>query len=151
MLAEGFIRLHERKTVTIFHWTKTYDDWLWLGEQIGKWLDASTYAALIAGDQALLERVHELIERLAESQEEDGYLGIAVMVKNLICLETVSTTSHCSTIRPPNLNQEGRPCTHHSSPSSGAGQILFARLPNGIFTNVQNHHPLPTMAILLAT
>jgi DUF1680 family protein len=76
MLAEGFIRLHERKRTTIFHWTKTYDDWFWLGEQIGKWLDASTYAALIAGDQALLERVHELIERLAESQEEDGYLGI---------------------------------------------------------------------------
>jgi hypothetical protein len=76
MLAEGFIRLHERKTTTIFHWTKTYDDWFWLGEQIGKWLDASTYAALIAGDQALLERVHELIERLAESQEEDGYLVV---------------------------------------------------------------------------
>ena len=76
MLAEGFIRLHERKTTTIFHWTKTYDDWFWLGEQIGKWLDGSTYAALIAGDQELLERVHELIERLAKSQEEDGYLGI---------------------------------------------------------------------------
>jgi uncharacterized protein len=76
MLAEGFIRLHERKTHTIFHWTKTYDDWFWLGEQIGKWLDASAYAAMIAGDQDLLERVRELIERLAESQEEDGYLGI---------------------------------------------------------------------------
>ena len=76
MLAEGFIRLHERKTTTIFHWTKTYDDWFWLGEQIGKWLDASTYAALIAGDQELLGRVHELIGRLAKSQEEDGYLGI---------------------------------------------------------------------------
>jgi len=76
MLAEGFIRLHERKTTTIFHWTKSYDDWFWLGEQIGKWLDASTYAALIAGDQALLERVHELVERLAKSQEKDGYLGI---------------------------------------------------------------------------
>jgi DUF1680 family protein len=76
MLAEGFIRLHERKTHTIFQWTKTYDDWFWLGEQIGKWLDAATYAALIAGDQELLARVHELIERLAESQEGDGYLGI---------------------------------------------------------------------------
>jgi DUF1680 family protein len=77
MLAEVFIRLHERKAHTIFHWTKTYDDWFWLGEQIGKWLDASAYAALIAGDQELLERVQELIERLAKSQEEDGYLGIS--------------------------------------------------------------------------
>ena len=76
LLAEEFIRLHERKTHTIFRWTKPYDDWFWLGEQIGKWLDASTYAALIAGDQELLDRVHELLERLAQSQEEDGYLGI---------------------------------------------------------------------------
>lgn len=76
LLSEEFIRLHERKTHTIFHWTTTYDDWFWLGEQIGKWLDASAYAALIAGDQELLTRVHELIERLARSQEADGYLGI---------------------------------------------------------------------------
>jgi hypothetical protein len=76
LLAEEFIRLHERKSRTIFGRTRTYDDWFWLGEQIGKWLDASTYAALIADDQELLERVHELIERLAQSQKEDGYLGI---------------------------------------------------------------------------
>lgn len=76
LLSEEFIRLHERRTHTIFHWTKTYDDWFWLGEQIGKWLDASAYTALIADDHELLARVHELIERLAQSQEEDGYLGI---------------------------------------------------------------------------
>jgi DUF1680 family protein len=76
LLAEEFIRLHERKAHTIFHWTKTYDDWFWMGEQIGKWLDASAYAALIAGDHELLTRVYELLERLAISQEEDGYLGI---------------------------------------------------------------------------
>ena len=69
LLAEEFIRLHERKD---------YDDWFWLGEQVGKWLDASAYAALIAHDQELLYRVHEVIERLARSQEEDGYLGITV-------------------------------------------------------------------------
>jgi DUF1680 family protein len=77
VLAEEFIRLHERKAHTIFYWTKAYDDWFWLGEQIGKWLDASTYAALIAGDQELLKRVHELIDRLAASQEDDGYLGVS--------------------------------------------------------------------------
>lgn len=76
LLAEEFIRLHERKSHTIFHWTTTYDDWFWLGEQVGKWLDASAYAALIARDQALLNKVHEVVERLARCQGEDGYLGV---------------------------------------------------------------------------
>lgn len=67
LLSEEFIRLHERKN---------YDDWFWLGEQIGKWLDAATYSALISHDQALLDRVHEIVERLAASQESSGYLGI---------------------------------------------------------------------------
>src|SRR5690554_776696 len=61
LLSEEFIRLHERKN---------YDGWFWLGEQIGKWLDAAAYSALISHDQALLDRVHEIIERLAASQEE---------------------------------------------------------------------------------
>ncbi len=76
LLSEQFIHLHERKAHTIFHWTTTYDDWFWLGEQIGKWLDAAAYTALIADDHELLTRVHELLDRLAQSQEEDGYLGI---------------------------------------------------------------------------
>ena len=33
LLSEQFIRLHEQKH---------YDDWFWMGEQIGKWLDAVT-------------------------------------------------------------------------------------------------------------
>jgi hypothetical protein len=78
LLAEEFIRLHERKAHTLFHWTKPYDDWFWLGEQVGKWLDASAYTALIADDHELLARVHQVLERLARSQEEDGYLGITV-------------------------------------------------------------------------
>ena len=39
LLAEQFIRLHEERT---------WDEWFWMGEQVGKWLDASAYAALIA-------------------------------------------------------------------------------------------------------
>ena len=35
-----------------------------MGEQIGKWIDAAAYAALIADDQELLNRVNELIDRL---------------------------------------------------------------------------------------
>jgi DUF1680 family protein len=71
MLAEQFIRRHEQKR---------YDDWFWLGEQIGKWLDASAYAGLIAGDETLLARVDEILERLAASQEPDGYLGITARI-----------------------------------------------------------------------
>ena len=67
ILSEEFIRLHERKN---------HDDWFWMGEQVGKWLDAAAYTALIAHDEALLQRTHEIIERLAASQEESGYLGI---------------------------------------------------------------------------
>ena len=67
MLSEQFIRLHEQKTD---------DGWFWMGEQIGKWLDASAYAALSTGDDDLLKHVHEIIDRLARSQEIDGYLGI---------------------------------------------------------------------------
>ena len=66
-LSESFIRLHEEKNE---------DGWFWLGEQIGKWLDASTYSALISGDEALLQRVNEIIDRLASAQLPDGYLGI---------------------------------------------------------------------------
>lgn len=67
LLSEQFIRLHEQKN---------YDDWFWMGEQIGKWLDAAAYTALLAKDDELLARVHELIDRLAAAQEPDGYLGI---------------------------------------------------------------------------
>jgi len=69
-LSEGFIRLHE---------AKNHDDWFWLGEQVGKWLDASTYSALIAGDDALLQRVSDIIDRLEKAQAEDGYLGITTV------------------------------------------------------------------------
>jgi DUF1680 family protein len=67
MLSEEFIRLYERQD---------HDGWFWLGEQVGKWLDASTYTALITDDQGLLQRVYQVIERLARTQEDDGYLGI---------------------------------------------------------------------------
>ncbi|MBN1310532.1 MAG: glycoside hydrolase family 127 protein [Anaerolineae bacterium] len=67
MLSEQFIRLHEHKN---------HDDWFWMGEQIGKWLDAAAYTALITKDDALRARIDEIICRLEKAQEEDGYLGI---------------------------------------------------------------------------
>lgn len=67
ILPETFIRWYEEKR---------YRDWFWLGEQIGKWLDASAYAALINRDAQLRARIDEVLERLAKTQESDGYLGI---------------------------------------------------------------------------
>jgi len=67
MLSEQFIRLHEQQN---------HNDWFWMGEQVGKWLEAATHSALAMGDEALLARVHEILDRLAKSQAEDGYLGI---------------------------------------------------------------------------
>jgi hypothetical protein len=69
VLSEQYIRWHERKD---------YDDWFWVGEQLGKWLDAAAYSAVITQDQLLRERIDELITRLARSQEADGYLGVTV-------------------------------------------------------------------------
>jgi hypothetical protein len=43
VLAEEFIRLHERKIYNLMGREQSYDDWFWLGEQVGKWLDAAAY------------------------------------------------------------------------------------------------------------
>ena len=67
LLSEQFIRLHEHKNE---------DGWFWLGEQVGKWLDASTHAGLITKDEVLLKRVCQIVDRLEKAQETDGYLGI---------------------------------------------------------------------------
>jgi len=67
LLAEQFIRLHERKID---------DGWFWMGEQVGKWLDASVHTGLILKDDALLARVCQIVDRLEAAQEPDGYLGI---------------------------------------------------------------------------
>ena len=66
-LSEEYIRLHEQQD---------HDEWFWLGEQVGKWLDAAVYTTLIVRDQELLDRVHEVLGRLARAQEEDGCLSI---------------------------------------------------------------------------
>lgn len=66
-LVEEYIAMHERKD---------HQEWFWLGEQAGKWLDAAAYAAAISRDEALQAKVFEAIDRLAASQERDGYLGI---------------------------------------------------------------------------
>lgn len=69
ILPEEFVRRYE---------DKKYRDWFWLGEQIGKWLDASAYTTLINRDDTLRAKIDEVLERLAKTQEADGYLGITV-------------------------------------------------------------------------
>lgn len=66
-LVEEFVKLHEKKN---------YDDWFWLGEQIGKWLDSAAYSAVISDDQEFSLEIHRILDRLEKSQEGDGYLGI---------------------------------------------------------------------------
>jgi DUF1680 family protein len=47
----------------------------WYGEHAGKWLIASTRAAIRANDDALLARVRRVADYLVERQDDDGYLG----------------------------------------------------------------------------
>jgi DUF1680 family protein len=101
MLAEEFIRLHERKRTTVLHWTKTYDDWFWLGEQVGKWLDAAAYTALIANDQQLLTKVHELVERLATNPVRgmELYEMYYVLHGLLVCADLLDSQAALDTAR----------------------------------------------------
>ena len=69
---EEFIGLHERKD---------YSDWFWMGEQLGKWLEAAAYAALINDDQQLQDDVRGVLDRLEATQEADGYIGITNVVQ----------------------------------------------------------------------
>jgi DUF1680 family protein len=63
---ERYVELMERKK---------YRDWFWIGEQPGKWLEAAVYASS-TGNTALREKAERVLERIAASQDADGYLGI---------------------------------------------------------------------------
>lgn len=47
----------------------------WQGEHLGKWLHAATMAYLETKDESLRKSMDELVERLLNTQLEDGYLG----------------------------------------------------------------------------
>lgn len=55
---------------------KNYRDWFWIGEQPGKWLEASVYAAATCRHSGLEEKAHSALARLAAAQDRDGYLGV---------------------------------------------------------------------------
>jgi DUF1680 family protein/sucrose-6-phosphate hydrolase SacC (GH32 family) len=47
----------------------------WVGEHVGKYLHAATYAWQFTGDERLRERMDYVVEKLIESQLPNGYLG----------------------------------------------------------------------------
>jgi DUF1680 family protein len=47
----------------------------WIGEHIGKWLDAAARTWRDTGDEALRARLDQAVRALLQTQEEDGYLG----------------------------------------------------------------------------
>ncbi len=47
----------------------------WIGEHIGKWLDAASLTYQVTGNQALKEKMDRLVAELLKTQEPDGYLG----------------------------------------------------------------------------
>ena len=47
----------------------------WIGEHVGKWLDAATLAWAYSGDPALKEKLDRVAAQLMGAQEPDGYLG----------------------------------------------------------------------------
>jgi uncharacterized protein len=47
----------------------------WIGEHVGKWLDAAARTHGATNDPALAEKIDRVLERLVATQEADGYLG----------------------------------------------------------------------------
>lgn len=53
----------------------------WIGEHIGKWLNAATLAWANNGDEALHAKITAAASQLIAAQEEDGYLGTYIPSK----------------------------------------------------------------------
>jgi DUF1680 family protein len=47
----------------------------WIGEHVGKWIDAATHAWAYSGDAALKAKIDSVVAQLISTQEPDGYLG----------------------------------------------------------------------------
>ncbi len=55
---------------------KKHRDWWWIGEQPGKWLESAALNAAWSGDEELLRKAREVLDRIAAAQDDDGYVGI---------------------------------------------------------------------------
>ncbi len=47
----------------------------WVGEHVGKWLDAAVRCSVATNDVELGKKIDRVLDRLCATQEDDGYLG----------------------------------------------------------------------------
>ena len=62
-----YVALLERRDTT---------SWFWIGEQPGKWLESAILTAKAQNDTELETRARNILARMIQAQEPDGYLGI---------------------------------------------------------------------------
>lgn len=51
-------------------------DWFWIGEQPGKWLESAALSCAVTRDKELEKKAREILARMVNAQQPDGYLGI---------------------------------------------------------------------------
>lgn len=64
---DEYVRFIEQREHTTWGWEKA--------EQHGKWVESAYLSAIQSGDDELLARVDEILNRIINSQEEEGYVG----------------------------------------------------------------------------
>ena len=55
---------------------RTHEDWWWIGEQDGKWIESAVLTSELTGDRALRRQAKDVLSRVIASQEPEGYVGI---------------------------------------------------------------------------
>lgn len=55
---------------------KSHTGWWWIGEQPGKWLESAVWNSARTDDSGLIQRTQQVLSRLVDAQEPQGYLGI---------------------------------------------------------------------------
>ncbi len=55
---------------------RTHEDWWWIGEQDGKWIESAVLTSELTGDQALRRQAKDVLARIIATQEPGGYVGI---------------------------------------------------------------------------
>ena len=64
---DQYVRFIEERQHTEWGWT--------MAEQHGKWVESAFLSALQSGDDELMIRADEILDRIIDSQEEEGYVG----------------------------------------------------------------------------